>query len=110
MDAFFVSVEIRDNPLLVNCPVAVGGNSKIRGVISTCNYIARTFGVRSAMPTIVAMNKCPGLILLPSRMEAYQEASKQIRAIFERYTDIVEPFGELDKLVFPGAGETMRKI
>ncbi len=91
MDAFFVSVEIRDNPLLVNFPVAVGGNSKTRGVISTCNYIARTFGVRSAMPTIVAMNKCPGLILLPSRMEAYQEASKQIRAIFERYTDIVEP-------------------
>ena len=91
MDAFFVSVEIRDNPSLINFPVAVGGNSKTRGVISTCNYIARTYGVRSAMPTIVAMNKCPSLILLPSRMDAYKEASKQIRTIFERYTDIIEP-------------------
>jgi DNA polymerase-4 len=91
MDAFFVSVEIRDRPELVNLPVAVGGSSKRRGVLSTCNYIAREFGVRSAMPTSVAMRKCPNLVLVPSRMAAYKEVSLHIREIFSRYTRIIEP-------------------
>ncbi|WP_269801138.1 DNA polymerase IV [Colwellia sp. 75C3] len=91
MDAFFVSVEIRDRPELVNLPVAVGGSSKRRGVLSTCNYIAREFGVRSAMPTSVAMRKCPNLVLVPSRMDAYKEVSIHIREIFSRYTSIIEP-------------------
>jgi DNA polymerase-4 len=91
MDAFFVSVEIRDNPELVNLPVAVGGSSKRRGVLSTCNYIAREFGIRSAMPTSVAMRKCPNLVLVPSRMDAYKEVSIHIREIFSRYTSLIEP-------------------
>lgn len=91
MDAFFVSVEIRDNPALANLPVAVGGSSKRRGVLSTCNYIAREFGVRSAMPTSVAMKKCPRLVLMPSRIDVYKEVSIHIREIFERYTSIIEP-------------------
>ena len=91
MDAFFVSVEIRDNPSLLEKPVAVGGTRTSRGVLSTCNYIAREYGVRSAMPTSVALRKCPNLILLPGRMEVYREVSTQIRAIFERYTKLIEP-------------------
>ena len=91
MDAFYVSVEIRDNPELANKPVAVGGNRKSRGVLSTSNYIARQFGVRSAMPTSVALRKCPDLILVPGRMEVYKSVSSQIREIFERYTNLIEP-------------------
>lgn len=91
MDAFFVSVEIRDNPALANKPVAVGGKSDRRGVLSTCNYIARSFGVSSAMPTSIAKQKCPNLIVVPGRMEVYKGVSAQIRNIFERYTDKIEP-------------------
>lgn len=91
MDAFYVSVEIRDNPELANKPVAVGGSRKSRGVLSTSNYIARQYGVRSAMPTSVALRKCPDLILVPGRMEVYKSVSSKIREIFERYTDLIEP-------------------
>jgi DNA polymerase-4 len=91
MDAFFVSVEIRDKPSLADKPVAVGGSRTSRGVLSTCNYIAREYGVRSAMPTSVALRKCPDLILLPGRMHAYKEVSTKIREIFERYTKLIEP-------------------
>tara|TARA_R110002049_G_scaffold10772_5_gene52293 strand:- start:232 stop:1290 length:1059 start_codon:yes stop_codon:yes gene_type:complete len=91
MDAFFVSVEIRDNPDLAGKPVAVGGSRHSRGVLSTCNYIAREYGVHSAMPTSVALRKCPKLIILPGRMNIYKEVSTKIRAIFERYTKLIEP-------------------
>ncbi|QTH63489.1 DNA polymerase IV [Psychrosphaera ytuae] len=91
MDAFFVSVEIRDNPALANKPVAVGGRSERRGVLSTCNYIARQFGVSSAMPTAMAIKKCPDLIVVPGRMEVYKETSQTIRQVFEKYTDLIEP-------------------
>lgn len=91
MDAFYVSVEIRDNPALANKPVAVGGKSDRRGVLSTCNYIARRYGVGSAMPTSMAKKKCPDLIVVPGRMAVYKEVSQQIRQIFERYTDKIEP-------------------
>lgn len=91
MDAFFVSVEIRDNPALIGKPVAVGGSRSARGVLSTCNYIAREFGVRSAMPTSLALSKCPDLILLPGRMDVYRQVSTQIREIFSRYTQFIEP-------------------
>ncbi|WP_462153885.1 DNA polymerase IV [Pseudoalteromonas piscicida] len=91
MDAFYVSVEIRDNPELVGKPVAVGGKSDRRGVLSTCNYIARQYGVSSAMPTATALRKCPDLIVVPGRMDVYKEVSNTIRAIFERYTDMIEP-------------------
>ena len=91
MDAFYVSVEIRDNPSLADKPVAVGGSRTSRGVLSTCNYIARQYGVKSAMPTSVALQKCPTLILVPGRMEVYKSVSVKIREIFQRYTDIIEP-------------------
>jgi len=91
MDAFFAAIEVRDNPSLANKPVAVGGKRVARGVISTCNYIAREFGVHSAMPTALALRKCPDLILLPGRMDVYRDVSKQIRNIFERYTSLIEP-------------------
>jgi DNA polymerase-4 len=91
MDAFFVSVEIRDNPTLANKPVAVGGKSDRRGVLSTCNYIARQYGVSSAMATSIALQKCPELIVVPGRMNVYKEISVQIRAIFQRYTQLIEP-------------------
>jgi len=91
MDAFYVSVEIRDNPKLKNQPVAVGGRSDRRGVIATCNYEARQFGVRSAMATAYALKKCPKLIIVPGRMKIYKEVSSQIREIFEKYTSLIEP-------------------
>nr|WP_136252625.1 DNA polymerase IV [Ningiella ruwaisensis] len=91
MDAFYVSVEIRDKPELAGHPVAVGGKTANRGVLTTCNYIAREFGVRSAMPAAIALRKCPKLIIVPGRMKVYQEISQQIRAIFARYTALIEP-------------------
>tara|TARA_R110000737_G_C14624193_1_gene494255 strand:+ start:8553 stop:9635 length:1083 start_codon:yes stop_codon:yes gene_type:complete len=91
MDAFYVSVEIRDNPKLKGLPVAVGGKSDRRGVIATCNYEARKFGVRSAMATANALRECPQLVIVPGRMNVYKEVSQQIREVFERYTDLIEP-------------------
>lgn len=91
MDAFYVSVEIRDAPHLQNKPVAVGGKASSRGVLSTCNYIARKYGVSSAMPTSVALRKCPELVIVPGRMDVYKATSAHLREIFERYTDKIEP-------------------
>ena len=91
MNAFFVFVEIRDNPSLAAKPVAVGGSSTSRGVLSTCNYIARKFGIHSAMATSVAMRKCPNLIIVNGRMDVYKSVSDQLRQIFARYTNIIEP-------------------
>lgn len=90
MDAFYVSVEIRDNPYLAGKPVAVGGPKNTRSVLSTCNYIAREFGVRSAMPSSIALSKCPDLIIVPGRMSVYQEINKHLHQIFNRYTAIIE--------------------
>jgi len=90
MDAFFASVEQRDNPELKGKPVAVGGGSK-RGVLTTASYEARKFGVRSAMPGFKAKAKCPDLIFVKPRFDAYKEVSKNIRDIFSRYTDLIEP-------------------
>lgn len=91
MDCFFAAVEMRDNPELRDIPIAIGGRSEQRGVISTCNYLARKYGVRSAMPTAQAMKLCPHLTLVAGRMSVYKEVSQQIRAIFQRYTDKIEP-------------------
>jgi DNA polymerase IV len=91
MDCFYAAVEMRDNPALRDVPLAIGGSRDRRGVISTCNYIARKFGVRSAMATAHALKLCPDLVLAPGRMEVYSDISKQIRQIFHRYTDQVEP-------------------
>lgn len=91
MDCFYASIEIRDNPDLQDKPVAVGGALSQRGVLSTCNYIARRFGLHSAMPTAQALKLCPDLVLLPVNMPLYKQVSQQIRQIFLRYTDRVEP-------------------
>lgn len=90
-DCFFAAIEMRDDPSLVNRPIAVGGHSEHRGVLSTCNYEARRYGIHSAMPTRTAKRLCPDLLVLPHRMEAYREASMQMRNIFYEYTDIIEP-------------------
>ncbi len=90
MDAFFASVEQRDNPELKGKPVAVGGASG-RGVVAAASYEARKFGVRSAMPSVTASRLCPDLIFVRPRFEAYKEASRQIRRVFEHYTPIIEP-------------------
>ncbi|MDU0353594.1 DNA polymerase IV [Paraglaciecola aquimarina] len=91
MDCYYAAVEMRDNPEYRNVPLAIGGSSDRRGVISTCNYMARKFGVRSAMATAHALKLCPDLVLAPGRMELYREISQQIRGIFSRYTDKIEP-------------------
>lgn len=91
MDSFYASVEVRDNPELAGKPVAVGGRSTGRGVLTTANYEARKFGVRSAMPTATALRKCPDLILVPVQMDKYRQASQAIQAIFKDYSDKVEP-------------------
>ncbi len=90
MDAFYASVEQRDFPELRGKPVAVGGSSK-RGVVSAASYEARAFGVHSAMSSAMAARKCPGLVFVPTRFEVYRAVSKQVRAIFQRYTDVIEP-------------------
>ena len=90
MDAFFASVEQRDNPDLRGKPVAVGGSSA-RGVVAAASYEARKFGVRSAMPSVTAKRLCPGLIFCKGRFEAYTAVSQQIRAIFREFTPHVEP-------------------
>lgn len=91
MDCFFAAVEMRDNPALRDIPIAIGGVPRTSGVISTANYPARKFGVRSAMPTGMALKLCPHLTLLPGRFDAYKEASNHIREIFSRYTSRIEP-------------------
>ncbi|WP_373958666.1 DNA polymerase IV [Vibrio gigantis] len=91
MDCFYAAVEMRDNPAYRNRPLAVGGHEKQRGVLSTCNYEARKFGIRSAMPTGKALQLCPNLLVVPGRMSVYVEISKKIREIFSRYTSVIEP-------------------
>ncbi len=90
MDCFYAAVEARENPSLQFKPLAVGGVSK-RGVLCTCNYIARKFGLHAAMPTNRALQLCPGLIMVPPNMCLYKEVSREIRAIFHQFTDLVEP-------------------
>jgi DNA polymerase IV len=90
MDAFYASVEQRDNPDLRGKPVAVGG-SRERGVVAAASYEARKFGVRSAMPSVMAKRQCPDLIFVKPRFEVYKAVSQQIREIFAEHTPIIEP-------------------
>ena len=90
MDAFYASVEQRDNPELRGKPIAVGG-SRERGVVAAASYEARAFGVHSAMPSVAAKRKCPDLIFVKPRFDVYRVVSLQIRAIFAAYTPIIEP-------------------
>ncbi len=101
-DCFFAAVEMRENPQLCHVPIAIGGHSDRRGVISTCNYPARKFGIHSAMATAQALKKCPELILLPGNMALYREVSQQVMAVIQRYgiayeqVSVDEAYLELD--------------
>lgn len=90
MDAFYASVEQRDDPALRGRPVAVGG-SRARGVVAAASYEARSFGVRSAMPSVTALRRCPELVFVPPRFDVYRAVSQQIRAIFAQHTALIEP-------------------
>lgn len=90
MDAFYASVEQRDDPALRGRPVAVGG-SRQRGVVAAASYEARQYGVRSAMPSVTARRKCPELVFVPPRFDVYRAVSAQIHAVFARYTKLIQP-------------------
>ncbi|WP_404784976.1 DNA polymerase IV [Altericista sp. CCNU0014] len=91
MDAFYASVEQRDNPKYRGKPLVVGGSPDKRGAVAAASYEARKFGIHSAMPSRAAVQRCPHLIFAPPRFEVYREISEQIRSIFLNYTDLVEP-------------------
>ena len=90
MDAFFASVEQRDNPDLRGKPVAVG-SAAARGVVAAASYEARAFGVRSALPSVTALRRCPDLIFVPPRFDVYRSVSAQLHGIFAEYTDLIQP-------------------
>lgn len=94
MDAFYASVEIRDQPHLANKPVVIARHPRKtggRGIVSTCNYVARQYGIHSAMSAQEAFNRCPHAVFIPTRHDYYRQVSRQIHQIFHRYTDIIEP-------------------
>ena len=103
MDAFFAAVELRDNPRLEGLPVCVGGGAHQRGVIASASYAARKFGVRSAMPTALALAQCPDLVVLPPDLERYTRESRRIMEVFRSYTPLVEPLS-LDEAFLDVAG------
>src|SRR5205814_8749502 len=114
MDCFYAAIEVRDQPSLKGKPVGVGGARDRRGVLTTCNYEARKFGVRSAMPTFMALQRCPQLIILPTRFDVYRRESAVIREILYRFTPLLEPLS-LDEayLVFtahPGAPRPLPQV
>jgi DNA polymerase-4 len=114
MDAFYASIEIRDQPSLKGKPVGVGGARDRRGVLTTCNYEARKFGVRSAMPTFMALQRCPHLIILPTRFDVYRKEAAVIREILFRFTPLVEPLSldeaYLDVTDHPGAPGPLAEV
>ncbi len=91
MDCFYAAVEMRDDVNLANVPVAVGGQPHSRGVVATCNYMARRYGVHSAMASAHAARLCPDLVFVKPNMAKYKQESERIRAVFKRYTDQIEP-------------------
>lgn len=91
MDAFYASVEQRDNPAYRGKPIVVGGSPDKRGAVAAASYEARKFGIHSAMPARTALHRCPHVIFVSPRFEVYRQISQQIRTIFHRYTDLVEP-------------------
>jgi DNA polymerase-4 len=115
MDCFYAAIEVRDRPSLRGKPVGVGGARDRRGVLTTCNYEARKFGVRSAMPTFMALQRCPNLIVLPTRFDVYRREAAVIRGILHRFTSLIEPLSldeaYLDVTAHPGApGPLAREI
>lgn len=90
-DCFYAAIEMRDDPSLADKPLAVGGSADHRGVIATCNYEARAYGVHSAMPSRQAQKLCPDLLIVKPRMEVYKAVSREIHGIFRDYTEVIEP-------------------
>lgn len=105
MDAFFAAVEMRERPELAERPVIVGGAPERRGVVAAANYVARRYGIHSAMPTAIALRQCPAAVLLPPRHGLYAAVSQQLHAIFERYTPQVEPLSLDEAFLDVGASE-----
>src|SRR5437762_5779129 len=107
MDCFYAAIEVRDQPALLGKPVGVGGARDRRGVLTTCNYEARKFGVRSAMPTFMALQRCPNLMVLPTRFDVFRREAATIRTILPGFTSIIEPLSldeaYLDVSTHPGA-------
>ena len=91
MDAFYASVEQRDNPELKGRPVVVGGDPRERGVVAAASYEARRFGIHSAMPMRTALRLCPQAVRLPADFAKYRQVSGQLHALFHEYTDLIEP-------------------
>ena len=91
MDCFYAACEERERPDLRGRPLGVGGSREGRGVLTTCNYEARKYGVRSAMPTFMALGRCPQLVVVPARFDLYRAESAKVRAVFFEYTPLVEP-------------------
>ena len=114
MDCFYAAIEIRDRPSFCGKPVAVGGARDRRGVLTTCNYEAREFGVRSAMPTFMALQRCPTLIVLPTRFDVYRREAAIIRGILHRFTSLIEPLSldeaYLDVTAHPGAPGPLAQV
>ena len=114
MDCFYAAIEVRDRPSLRGKPVGVGGARDRRGVLTTCNYEARKFGVRSAMPTFMALQRCPDLIVLPTRFDVYRREAAVIRGILHRFTSLIEPLsldeGYLDVTEHPGAPGPLAQV
>ena len=114
MDCFYAAIEVRDRPSLRGKPVGVGGARDRRGVLTTCNYEARKFGVRSAMPTFMALQRCPDLIVLPTRFDVYRREAAVIRGIIHRFTSLIEPLSldeaYLDVTEHPGAPGPLAQV
>ena len=114
MDCFYAAIEVRDRPSLHGKPVGVGGARDRRGVLTTCNYEARKFGVRSAMPTFMALQRCPDLIVLPTRFDVYRREAAVIRGILHRFTSLIEPLSldeaYLDVTEHPGAPGPLAQV
>ena len=94
MDAFYANVEARDNPAIAHKPIVIAKHPKLtggRGIVSTCNYKAREYGIHSAMTAAEAFKRCPHAVFIAGDWSHYQEVSQQIRAIFAQYTDLIEP-------------------
>ena len=114
MDCFYAAIEVRDQPALRGKPVGVGGARERRGVLTTCNYEARKFGIHSAMPTFMALQRCPNLIVLPTRFDVYRREAAIIRGILHRFTPLIEPLSldeaYLDVTAHPGAPGALAQV
>src|SRR5881398_2535612 len=114
MDCFYAAIEVRDRPALKGKPVGVGGARDRRGVLTTCNYEARAFGVHSAMPTFMALQRCPQLIVLPTRFDVYRREAAVVREILHRFSPLVEPLSldeaYLDVTAHPGAPGPLAQV